>query len=558
MAWIKNSVIVICVVVAGGLLGYFGYQNWKHNQTDVLINLENEEEIKSYLEKLRFTGTWNNLLPNSSLLNNDSGRASFQIYSPVYGLRYAIFNYTTISKWHMRMVLEDPLHYDGNLIQILQPFNKTISENGTFGFEALHNFRIYTHDTYQTYNLKRMNTKFCNYTGTMELNSLIFENNMFNVTRLESLDDAIQVNLTSQNAECKLHIVTNVGVDETTAIIQQTIYFTLLLSVGICNWYGAFKILTSINETISYVDKLSLWTLIGVNIQDSFIFIFHLTFAVGFLDSSSILIIFFVYFFLFVLIDYRIVLFVWRYQAFRAFDHLQDLTYHRKLYYLQLKICGLIFLYNYLMWKFFLNEWFLVINAAILLPQILHNLMQNNAPEFDPYYLVFYSSMKYLVFWYIRGYPKNIFNIEHYCLLMGIGGAIMLLSLLVLYLQERMGGSFILPGALKTNSYEYLIDIKAYRKLKDEEATKSDESFFKDDNCPICLDELYDNNFKVKQKDSAAKLKIKFHRRKLKQTKKNQLMIAPCQHVFHPYCLLQWMEVKMECPCCRTELPPIA
>ena len=33
-------------------------------------------------------------------------------------------------------------------------------------------------------------------------------------------------------------------------------------------------------------------------------------------------------------------------------------------------------------------------------------------------------------------------------------------------------------------------------------------------------------------------------------------MIAPCDHVFHKDCLLQWMQVKMECPTCRAPLPP--
>ncbi|KAG7347123.1 ring finger domain containing protein [Nitzschia inconspicua] len=34
-------------------------------------------------------------------------------------------------------------------------------------------------------------------------------------------------------------------------------------------------------------------------------------------------------------------------------------------------------------------------------------------------------------------------------------------------------------------------------------------------------------------------------------------MLAPCEHLFHKDCLVQWMEVKMECPICRATLPPL-
>ena len=34
-------------------------------------------------------------------------------------------------------------------------------------------------------------------------------------------------------------------------------------------------------------------------------------------------------------------------------------------------------------------------------------------------------------------------------------------------------------------------------------------------------------------------------------------MLAPCDHLFHRNCLMQWMDVKMECPICRSDLPSL-
>ena len=40
-------------------------------------------------------------------------------------------------------------------------------------------------------------------------------------------------------------------------------------------------------------------------------------------------------------------------------------------------------------------------------------------------------------------------------------------------------------------------------------------------------------------------------------TDRKSYMLAPCEHIFHKDCLVQWMDVKMECPTCRGDLPAI-
>jgi len=50
--------------------------------------------------------------------------------------------------------------------------------------------------------------------------------------------------------------------------------------------------------------------------------------------------------------------------------------------------------------------------------------------------------------------------------------------------------------------------------------------------CPICHDEIDAND-------------------------RSRYMLGPCDHLFHKQCLEQWMDVKMECPICRTNLPAL-
>jgi len=36
-----------------------------------------------------------------------------------------------------------------------------------------------------------------------------------------------------------------------------------------------------------------------------------------------------------------------------------------------------------------------------------------------------------------------------------------------------------------------------------------------------------------------------------------QVMKTPCKHTFHEKCLKDWMEIKLECPYCRANLPSL-
>ncbi len=37
----------------------------------------------------------------------------------------------------------------------------------------------------------------------------------------------------------------------------------------------------------------------------------------------------------------------------------------------------------------------------------------------------------------------------------------------------------------------------------------------------------------------------------------DEFIRTPCAHVYHLYCLTEWMREKAECPTCRAPLPPL-
>ena len=551
----KRTAIVVALIYA--LLILIGLQNTRYNGYPGIIPLTDERAIKEYIQSIEFKGQWSNSRTNSTILEHESGRMTAHIFERLSSLDMNA-SYDGKSRWRVSLMLEDPRFYDLKIVQILQSVNKTESEDdASFRFDVIENSRYFRFDTYKGYHFQRTSAATCDYEGSIAFDESVFSDKGFNTTRLNELDSAVSLKLKAAADDCNIDLSSSLAVNTENVGLKHLFYATFIVSVGLINWYGAINILKAITDNVNYTARLSMWTLSGITLQDSFIFLLHLNFGVGFINTFSFFIIFFMFFLLFALVDYRILLFTWRYQSFRAFDNLEEIQFRKKLYVFQLRVYALLILYNYFMWRFFLDQWLIFGNALILLPQIVHNMCHPTSPDFDPNYIVYFAGLKYLVFYYMRGCPNNIFNIEFHYLVPTFGLACLLLTVGILYFQEAMGAAFIIPKMFKPKQYNYLIDMKAYKKLMAEATTQSDESFFKDQSCAICLDDLFEKEYSEKQKDTGEKLKVKLHRRKLKSIKPNYLMKAPCDHAFHPYCLMQWMEVKMECPCCRTLLPAI-
>lgn len=98
-------------------------------------------------------------------------------------------------------------------------------------------------------------------------------------------------------------------------------------------------------------------------------------------------------------------------------------------------------------------------------------------------------------------------------------------QLLVIVLQHKFGVRFFVPKYFLPVRYNYSRSIShLLDRSSGEDGTPEIE-------CVICYNPIED------------------------PAHSGNYMVTPCDHVFHEGCLQQWLEVKLECPVCRTALP---
>lgn len=119
---------------------------------------------------------------------------------------------------------------------------------------------------------------------------------------------------------------------------------------------------------------------------------------------------------------------------------------------------SLSFLYLWLLFNFCYESWFQIINAFILVPQIIHNTYYGLKPITGAaYYVVVLSSQLYIL--YLRGIPHNILRISPSPAVI-IGVSLTLLAQVgFLFCQERFGPRFFIPKRCIPNYYNYYVDI---------------------------------------------------------------------------------------------------
>jgi hypothetical protein len=166
----------------------------------------------------------------------------------------------------------------------------------------------------------------------------------------------------------------------------------------------------------------------------------------------------------------------------------------------------------------------LLIQSAVILPQIYSNMKHTRKGRFLAGYYLGYLSTRALLPFYIRGCPTNIFRLAPSFGICTLWASSYLFQLVILFLQARLGGRFFVPRCCL---FYYQED--GYRLIGWENTLSNSD-------CCICLSEFGINEECSTQGD---------------------IVQSPCRHYFHLDCLKTWMEVKHQCPACRRSLPEL-
>ncbi len=141
---------------------------------------------------------------------------------------------------------------------------------------------------------------------------------------------------------------------------------------------------------------------------------------------------------------------------------------------------------------------------------------------------------KYLTQPYLRFYRYNVFGFQPNWSLSIICLIILSVQVTLIMVQIQFGVRSIVPRFFHPEELKYFLS----------------EPDSEDDNCSICL---------VSLKEKGSMENIEFSQMKAIRGEQfcNNIVLTPCRHKFHIECLANSMKNKLNCPNCRTILPPL-
>lgn len=336
---------------------------------------------------------------------------------------------------------------------------------------------------------------------------------------LASSNCDLYLNVSSTFEEANLH----------TFYSRASYYATFMTFVCFAQIYLLVRQIQSSNTQASAA-KVSLVTIGQQAIIDSYLCLIHLT--AGIIIQSifaAFATVAFLKLIIFSIFEMRYLLLIWKARRPQSFTEgwatmRRELTVLYSRFYGTL-LFGIILLYN----GWYHANFMMLIVFSFWIPQIVHNAHREAKNSLDRTYLFGMSALRLVLPLYFYGCSSNFliaFPMYQYesnlSMCFGIISWVGI-QVLVLILQDHLGPRFFIPARFLPVKYTYTrrIDEEQLELLQSHETDTVD--------CVICMGEV----------DIEGK----------------SYMIAPCDHIFHQTCLEEWMEIKMECPTCRSVLP---
>lgn len=182
-----------------------------------------------------------------------------------------------------------------------------------------------------------------------------------------------------------------------------------------------------------------------------------------------------------------------------------------------------------------LHWWVLLLFTMVsLVPQIILSYKQGQKISYSLQSILLFCSPRYIILvivlliqFYLRLVDGNIFHLKPDYLLC-LGCALLLgAQIALLAIQKQFGARSILPNFLTPD----FPDKFTFLAIGEEELEQP---------CSICLN-------KLSELPPSHSSTISY----------NKVVVTRCKHKFHYFCLQESMEMKLQCPLCRSELAPL-
>ncbi|CAK9435361.1 uncharacterized protein LODBEIA_P00880 [Lodderomyces beijingensis] len=218
----------------------------------------------------------------------------------------------------------------------------------------------------------------------------------------------------------------------------------------------------------------------------------------------------------------------------------------------------------------------LIFINSFWLPQFFRNTLKNRRKAFTWQFVLGSSAIRVIPIYYFALYKANPLRHRYDPILCIVVTSWLLLQIFLLFLQNTLGARFWINENWLPKAYDYQqvltlrnlqedgfsIDLLANFKHKSSTEIQNGATAAADARpnmyvecectCPICMTDVALPIIVKDDVEESSKRKNQI----LSGVKKDY-MITPCHHIFHVECLESWMKYKLQCPVCRTSLPPI-